>query len=247
MLNSEGFPEGLLRLVVLVSLPFIEFMGSLAKHVRPHRHPRAPLFASPILDRIKQFGSDSQIPLALGHDQPVQFGSRPNFDEVIDAYMRPANNSRDGRFRDKKRVPRSRSQPAHPLLDFRGCDRIPKLAAELRNIPTIAGACMANPQPLLFRSFAHPTARFLCRRNCTASLCSSRNASAAIHRADQEPCRRIRSAARIASLLSRGFRFPIFRSDQFTAFLTKFRSSCASRSITARKRMNFASLAVLSL
>ena len=80
----------------------------------------------------------------------------------------------------------------------------------------------------------------------TASLVSSRNASAAIQRADRDPCSLMRLAASIASELRPRLRFPICRNAQFTAFLTKLRSSSACFSSSGRNAANLSSPAFLS-
>src|SRR5882724_4250897 len=127
----------------------------------------------------------------------------------------------------------------------RGC-RIPKLSTELRN-PLRIGALRASNLQFVLACECHLLhASVRRRRTCTASPFSSRSASAAIHRAAREFCLRIFSASRMAARFSRRFRFPMFRKAQFTAFLTKFRSSWASREIIGSSRKNFACTAVLS-
>jgi hypothetical protein len=79
-------------------------------------------------------------------------------------------------------------------------------------------------------------AAFRRSRACTTALFNSRSASTEIQRPAREPWLRILSAARIASRFNRTFRFPMFRKAQFTAFLTKFRSSCASRRMIENNR-----------
>src|SRR5258705_163831 len=116
------------------------------------------------------------------------------------------------------------------LLHYSGC-RIAKLSTELRN-PLRIGALRAPNLQLVLACECHLFhASVRRRRTCTASLFSSRSASAAIHRAARESCLRIFSASRMAARFSRTFLFPIFRKAQFTAFLTKFRASWASREI----------------
>lgn len=89
--------------------------------------------------------------------------------------------------------------------------------------------------------------RFFLTRRWTAGLFNSRRASAAIQRAVEESSARIFLAVRIAARFSARFLFPILRSAQFTAFLTKLRSSLDSLRIISSMRRNFASGADLSL
>jgi len=81
----------------------------------------------------------------------------------------------------------------------------------------------------------------------TASPVSSFRASAAIHLALRESIRWISSAVSMALLFNGRSRFPICRSAQLTAFLTKFRSSVAARTITGRNFSISASVAFLSV
>src|SRR6266581_2024593 len=69
-------------------------------------------------------------------------------------------------------------------------------------------------------------------------LVSSRRASAAIHFADLESEYRIFAQVLIAAAFKLKFLFPICLSAQFTAFLTKLRSSEASLTISGRKSRN---------
>src|SRR5260370_18579089 len=125
---------------------------------------------------------------------------------------------------------------------------IAELGGEFGDACGVDAPCFANPHSCFLVGGGHRFhAAFRRRRACTAALRNSRRASAAIQRADREFRRRIRSAARIAARFRRKFRFPMFRSAQFTALRTKFLSSRASRSITRKKRWNLASEACLSL
>src|SRR5450759_2058875 len=108
-------------------------------------------------------------------------------------------------------------------------------------VPCHVSAAAGRGVSALYR---RPPARS--KRAATAGEVSSRRASAAIQRADFEPCSRMRSAASIARPLRWRSRFPIWRSAQFTAFRTKLRSSQASRSQRGKKRSNAPSGAFLS-
>src|SRR5438105_10848006 len=70
------------------------------------------------------------------------------------------------------------------------------------------------------------------------ALVSSRSASDAIHFADLESDSRIFEHVWIAAEFKIAFLFPICRNPQFTAFLTKLRSSEASLTMMGRKSRN---------
>jgi hypothetical protein len=84
------------------------------------------------------------------------------------------------------------------------------------------------------------------RRSTTAGLVSSRRASAATQFRPPGLASRILRAAATAFAFSARLRFPIWRSAQLTDLRTKFRRSCASRSMSGRKPSKLPSGAFLS-
>src|SRR5216684_278359 len=245
-LSSEQFAKRLLRLVVLVAVSFVKLVRALANHVRSHGHALAAVLSRPLFRGGEQPGARSGASLPFSHDEPVHFGAYLHFKKRLPAYMQPADDSVLCRFRHKNSMLRDGFDFAQSFAHLgRGC-RIPKLSTELRN-PLRIGALRAANLQFVFACYCHLLqVAFRCNRDCTASLFSSRSASAAIHRAARKFCLRIFSASRMAARFSRTFLFPMFRKAQFTAFLTKFRSSWASRAIIGSSRENFASAAVLS-
>src|SRR5580704_6145573 len=101
---SERLAEGFLRLVMFVPLPFVKFVGALADHVGTHGHARTALPTRPILGGFEQARARTEAPLTFGHDEPVQFRTRANFDEVRNGDVRPAGNSRVRGFRHQQGV-----------------------------------------------------------------------------------------------------------------------------------------------
>src|SRR6266850_258398 len=243
----QRFAKGLLRLVVLVAVSFVKLVRTLANHVRSHGHALAPVLSRPLFRRCKQPRARSGASHSFVYDEPVHFGADLDFKKRLPAHMQPADDSILRRFRHKHSMLRGGFDSVQSLAHLgRGC-RIPKLSAELRN-PLRIGALRAPDLQFVLACESHQLqAVFLRNRACTASLFSSRSASAAIHRAAREFCLRILSAARIASRFSRIFRFPMFRKAQLIAFFTRFLSSCASRSITFKNFTNRESGASLSL
>src|SRR6266850_6437292 len=242
----QRFAEGLLRLVVLVAVSFVKLVRALANQVRSHGHALAAVLSRPLFRRCEQPRARSRASLPLSHDEPVHFGAYLHFQKRFSAHMQPADDSILCRFRHDNSMLRGGFDSAQSFAHLgRGC-RIPKLSTELRN-PLRIRALRAPDLQFVFACYCHLLqADFRRNRACTASLFSSRGASAAIHRAAREFCARIFSASPLAARFSRTFRFPMFRRAQFTAFLTKFRSSWASRAIIGNSRENFASAAVLS-
>src|SRR6266403_4459293 len=242
----QRFAEGLLRLVVLVAVSFVKLVRALANHVRSHGHALAAVLSRPIFRGCQQPRARSGASLPFGHDEAVHLGAYLHFQNRFSTHMHPADDSILCRFRHDNSMLRGRFDSAQSFAHLgRGC-RIPKLPTELRN-PLRIGALRAPDLHFVLTCECHLLQAYFRRnRACTAPLFSSRSASAAIHLAAREFCLRIFSASRMAARFSRTFRFPMFRKAQFTAFLTKFRSSWASRAIIGNSRENFASAAVLS-
>src|SRR6266850_2830502 len=242
----QRFAKGLLRLVVLVAVPFVKLVRALANHVRSHGHALAAVLSRPIFRGCQQPRARSGASLPFGHDEAVHLGAYLHFQKRFSTHMHPADDSVLCGFRHKNSMLRDGFDSAQSFAHLgRGC-RIPKLPTELRN-PLRIGALRASNLQFVLACCCHLLqAGFRRNRACTASLFSSRSASAAIHLAAREFCLRIFSASRMAARFSRTFLFPMFRKAQFTAFLTKFRASWASREIIGSSRKNFACTAVLS-
>src|SRR5712671_6437251 len=64
----------LLRLVMLVTVPFVKPVGPLAHHVRSHIHSSAATSPGPLLSGFQQLRSRSHATLPLRNDQPIHFG-----------------------------------------------------------------------------------------------------------------------------------------------------------------------------
>src|SRR5207247_6829491 len=110
---------------------------------------------------------------------------------------------------------------------------LPGKSSQIRCI-ALLGPADAHGGPPVRRG--HLPLAFLRKRACTALLRNSRSASVAIHRAARDFILWICSAARIVARFSRRLRLRMFRCDQFTAFLIKFRSSRASRRVAGVSR-----------
>src|SRR5216684_3013297 len=233
---------------MLVAVAFVEFVCALADYIGTDRYVFAAVLARPIFRGGQQPRARSQAALPFGNDQSVHFRADFAFKKHVSAHVQPADHSVFCGIRNKYGVLRRGLDSPQPFADLCCSRRISQLAGQRRELRRIG-----SPGPPYFQLFVFFNARslshavFLRSRFCTAALFNSRSASAAIQRAELDSCRRILSAARIASRLRRAFRFPIFRNAQFTAFFTKFRSSCASRSITRRNRAKRSSGAALSL
>src|SRR5215472_1350094 len=230
--NLERLAEGFLRFVVLIAVAFVESVGTLADHIRTDGHALASVFAGPILSRSQQPRARAKAAVSLLYDQTVHLRAKVALEERLFAYMQPADNPGVLGFRNEHRILRGGANPPQPLAKLGGARWIAKLGGEFRQPRRVRGLCAANFQVLAFSIRCHePALAFRRKRASTAGPSSSRSASAAIHRADREPCRRILAAARVASRFNRKFLLPMFRKAQLTAFLTKWRSSPASRSI----------------
>src|SRR5260370_4561604 len=233
---------------MFVAVAFVEFVCALADYVGTARHVFAAVLARPIFRGGQQPRARSQATLAFRANQPVYFRADFAFKKHVSAHVQPADHSVFYGIRNKYGVLRRGLDSLQSFADLCSSRRISKLACQRCKLRRIG-----SPGPSYFQLFIFSQARslihavFLRSRFCTASLFNSRSASAAIQRAERELCWRILSAARIASRLRRRFLFPIFLKAQFTAFFTKLRSSCASRSITCGNRPNRSSCAALSL
>src|SRR5258708_32316524 len=233
---------------MLVAVAFVKFVRALANYIRPDRHALAAVLARPIFRGGQQSRTCSQAALPFGDNKSVHFRADFAFKKHVPAHVQPADHSVFCGIRNKYGVLRRGLDSLQSFTDLCSSRRISKLAGQRRE-----GRRIGSPGPPDFQLFVFCNARslihavFLRSRFCTAALFNSRSASAAIQRAAREYCKRILSAAQIASRLSRIFLFPIFRKAQLTAFFTKFRSSYASRSTTLKNRTNRASGATSSL
>ena len=100
-MQLERFAESLLRLVVLVSSSFVEFVRSLADYVRPYVHPSAAALSRPLLGSFQQFGAGPRATLPFRNDQTVYFGPHVTLQQVRFANMDPADDARGiTRFRN---------------------------------------------------------------------------------------------------------------------------------------------------
>ena len=120
-------------------------------------------------------------------------------------------------------------------------------AASVRSLSNLQAVFLMRTRlPLM----SHSTAAFRRRRSCTASLLqfAKRVRGNPSRRAERALCRRIRlRGSNRRAIQEANFSCRCFASAQLTALRTKFRSSCASRSITRKNRSNLASGASLSL
>src|SRR5215472_2426942 len=244
----QGLAEGFLCFVMLEAVALVEPVGALADHIRADGHAFTAVFASPILCRGQELTAGAKAPVPLRDDKTVNFRAKIGFQERLLTHVDPAYDPSDLCFGYKEGVLRRGPDAAKPLANLRRCCRIAELARQLCEARRVSGFRKPNFQLLPFSVRLHCFARAFRRSlDSTAGLFSSRSASAAIHRADRESCRRLLSAARIASRFSLRFLLPMFRKAQLTAFRTKFRSSYASRSITRKTPTNLASGAAWSL
>src|SRR5437016_7466075 len=231
----QRFAKRFLRFVMLVAIAFVKSVCALANHVRADGHPLAAMRARPIFGSGLQQRACSQAALAFLDNQAIYFRPDFRFEKGLLAHVRPADHSIFRRVRHEYRVLRGRLDSRQPLAHLRRPRRIPQLAGKNRDPRRVGTLGSPDRQLLFFPVRCHQSqVAFRRSRDCTAALFNSRSASAAIHRAARVFWLRILSAARIASRFNGIFLLPIFRSARFTAFLTKFLSSCASRSITRR-------------
>src|SRR5215469_1081457 len=251
-------PKGLLRLVMLVSMPLIEAVRPLSNHILTHRHPATAHPSRPLLRRLEKRPAHSAAPPLLIHHQPVHLGSPLHFEQGSHAGMHPPDHAMLLGFGHKTCAVSSLQRLPEPRRHFPRCGRVSQLPAQGRNARRVARFRPADLRTSLPNRFRRhlpgwPPRQLLppfdpfCRNlACTASLLNSRNASAAIHRPARVPFFLILSALSIASRFNRIFRLPILRSAQFTALRTKLRSSEAWRSITFKYFWKGASSAALS-
>src|ERR1700719_15819 len=71
----KRFAECLLRLVMLVAVPFVEPVCPLADHVRSHVLRLAAVPSRPLLGGFQELRARSGAALPFRNNQPVHFGS----------------------------------------------------------------------------------------------------------------------------------------------------------------------------
>lgn len=129
--RSEGFAKGFLGFVVVVALAEVELVSAFAKDVGADGQFGAAMFAGPSFHRVEEQRTGAEAALTIGNDEAVEFGARADFDEMVHADMRPADDAGRGRFRDKKSVLRTTFEFAKAFGNFGRRRGVTELAGEI--------------------------------------------------------------------------------------------------------------------
>src|SRR6266436_6320020 len=89
--DLQRLAESLLRLVMLVTLPLVEFVRAFTDHVRSQVDAAAAMPPRPFLSGFQQPRTGAQAPLSFGNYEPVHLRSRVHFHEIRDANVQPAD------------------------------------------------------------------------------------------------------------------------------------------------------------
>ena len=184
--HSQLLPERLLRFVMLVSAPQVEFVRSFANYIGANRHASTAHLPGPLFCRFEQKPASSLAADLFIHHQTVHFRAPRGFEQWCHAHVHPPDHAVLGRFRYKTCAISLFQCPPEPCRHFvLGC-RVSQLPGKGRNPRGIRRLRPANLHVCSFR--------FRRKRFSTASLRNSRSASAAIHRPARVPLFLILSA-----------------------------------------------------
>src|SRR5260370_17638338 len=210
----QRLAEGFLSLVMFVAVAFVEIVRTLANDVRADRHAFAAVFARPLFSGGKQLRACSQAALPFRDNQPVHFGANLTFKQRLLAPVPPADDSIIPRVCHEYGMLRGRLDSQQPFARLCGRGRIPELAGKHADPWRVRAFRSPNFQFSMHRSLCHSFFSaipqraprlsvivsllrsfqledpLLRSRACTAALCNSRSASAAIQRVDSCAIRR---------------------------------------------------------
>lgn len=129
---------------MIVALAEIELVRAFAQDIGADGQLRTAMPGGPGFDSVEERSTSTEAAVAVADDESVEFGARADFNEMVHADMRPADNASVGRFGDKQDVLRTAFQLAKAFGDFGGCGGIAELARELGETRSVGRAGAAN-------------------------------------------------------------------------------------------------------